>query len=93
MNYIKLNDMQMQVISFNRYVNFNNGVMSGSCNCQVVTSDLSGLQELGTTPVTSIQIIHDDQIIYNLTDIETHVASINETLVEDHIDISLTFDF
>lgn len=93
MNYIKLNDMQMQVISFNRYVNFNNGAMSGSCSCQVVTSDLSGLQELGTTLVTSIQIIHEDQVIYNLTDIETRITSINESLVEDHIDISLTFDF
>jgi hypothetical protein len=67
--------------------------MSGSCNCSVITSDLTTLQNFGDTPVTSIQIIHDEDVIYNLTDISTHITSITETLVEDHIDISLVFDF
>ena len=93
MNYIKFNDLQCQVISFIKYTNFDENGMTGSCNCQVLTDNVTGLQELGLNPITSLQILHEDEVIYNLQNISAKVTSINEYLADNHIDINLTITF
>lgn len=93
MNQIKFNDFQCEVISFNKYTNFDQNGMSGNCSCQIVTDNLSGLQELGQQGITSMQIFHDEALIYNLENIEAHLTYINESLNNDHIDITLSINF
>lgn len=93
MNYIKFNDLTCQVVSFNKYTNFDENGMSGSCNCQIITDDITALQALGLETITSLQIIHDEDIIYNLQNISAKMTSINEYLADNHIDINLTLTF
>ena len=93
MNYIKFNDYQCELIGFNKYTNYDENGMVSSCNCQVATSDVTGLQEVGLNGISSIQILHDNEVIYNLTNINARISSINETLAEDHIDITLSINF
>ncbi len=93
MNYLKLNDFQCEVISFNKYTNFNENAMTGTCNCQVVTADITGLQNVGLNTITEIQIIHNEDVIYDLKSIQANIVSINENLVDDHIDILLSISF
>ena len=93
MNYIKFNEYQCEVLSFNKYTTFQENTIAGTCNCQIVTSDLTGLQNLGLEGITEIQIIHDEEIIYDLQNINARIASINENLVNDHIDVMLAINF
>lgn len=93
MNYLKLNDFQCQLLSFNKYTNFNDSVMSGNCSCQIVTDNISGLQALGLEEITSLQIMHEDNLIYDLQNISAHMTSISEYLSNDKIDITLTLNF
>ena len=93
MNYIKFNEYQCEVLSFNKYTTFQENTITGTCNCQIVTSDLTGLQNLGLEGITEIQIIHDEEIIYDLQNINARIASINENLVNDHIDVMLAINF
>lgn len=93
MNTIKFNDYQCGLISFSKYTNFDENGMVGTGTCQISTSDLTGLQEVGLNGINSIQITHDEEVIYNLTDINAHISYINESLNEDHIDITLSINF
>jgi len=93
MNYLKINDFQCELLSFNKYTNFNGAEVTGNCNCQIVTDNITKIQELGLTEITSLQIMHDEDLIYDLQNISAHITSINEYLSNDKIDVTLAIDF
>ena len=92
MNTIKFNETECTLLTFNKNMYFNNGVVSGNLTCEVETSDMTSLQALSEIPVTSIEIEHDEEIIYNVSDTYARLSSINEYLSEDRIHITLNFD-
>lgn len=93
MNTIKLNNTTCEVISFNKSTTFNNGQISGSGNASIRTDDISALQELGLTEIETIQIFHDEERIYNLTNAGGRITSIDEYLTEDSMNINVNFSF
>lgn len=93
MNTIKLNNTTCEVISFNKNTTFNNGQILGSGNASIRTDDISTLQELGLTEIETIQIFHDEERIYNLTNAGGRITSIDEYLTEDSMNINVSFSF
>lgn len=51
------------------------------------------LQTIGQTGITSIEIQHDGNSIYNLTDLTARISTINEYLQEDNININVSITF
>lgn len=94
MNTIKFNDFTCPVISFNKYTNFDANGISGTGTCEIEVNDnLSDLYELGMNGITSLQILVNDEVIYNLTDINIKITSINETLTGNRMAMFLNFSF
>ena len=92
MNTIKFNETECTLFSFNKNTYFNNGEMSGNITCEVETENVTALHDLGEEPVTSIVITHDEEVIYNVTEMYAQLISINEYLADDKIHITLNFD-
>lgn len=93
MNTIKLNNTTCEVLSFNKNTTFNNGQIFGSGSASIRTDDISALQELGLTTIETIQIFHDQEKIYDLTNANGKITSIDEYLADDTINISINFSF
>lgn len=89
MNTIKFNDFECEVVSFSKNTYYNNGVISGNVNCELVTSDIDGLHALSEDNITSIAIKHDDDLIYNTTHFTGKLSTITELLADDHIVINI----
>ena len=54
---------------------------------------MTAVKALATSPITKIQVYHDDQLIYNLVDTNARVDSIGEFLANDHISININMTF
>lgn len=93
MNTIKLNDVTCEVLSFNKNTSFNNGEIYGSGSASISTDNISALQELGLTTIDTIQIFHDEERIYNLTNAGGRITSIDEYLSESTMNINVSFSF
>lgn len=93
MNTIKFNNHTYEVFAFNKNTYFNDGVISSNGGCQIKTSDITSLQTLGTETIETLQIYHDDTLIYDLQNLNGKLNSIDEYLSEDHININLNFNF
>lgn len=98
MNTIKFNNVSMEVTSYNKntYFAFDSGeqvITQDNANCNVVTSDLTALRALGEDVITSIEIYHDENLIYSLHEIECHITGINEYLNEESVSITLSLTF
>ena len=93
MNTIKLNNETFEVLSFNKNTNFTGETIVGSGNISVKTSNLTALRSLGISTIDTIQIYHDDTLIYNLTDANGKITSIDEYLSENTVNISLSLQF
>ena len=91
MNTIKFNEFECTVLSFNKNTYFNEGEMSGAILCDIETLDMNGLQDLGSTVITSITIYHDEEIIYNVDHIHATLNSISEYLTDNKIHIQVNF--
>lgn len=94
MNKIKLNNTEFIVEGYNKNTYFNGETVTSSGTCNIITDNMSSVESLADNTITSIQIIHDDELIYNLTNINARIESINEYLNTDHmsININLIFD-
>lgn len=93
MNTIKLNNTTCEVVSFNKNTTFNNGQISGSGNANIRTDNIGALQELGLTEIETIQIFHNEERIYNLTNAGGRITSIDEYLTENSMNININFSF
>ena len=93
MNKIKLNNVEFEVENYNKSTYFSNDTISTNANCSIITDNITALNELAEDEITSIQIHHDDTLIYNLADISARIDSINEWLNGDRMSISVNFTF
>lgn len=57
------------------------------------TGAIASLQSIGTSGITNILIKHDGENIYNLANLSAHIASINENLFEDNVNINVSVIF
>ena len=94
MNTIKFNDTVFQVESYNKNTYFEGESVNSNGTCNIITSDATALNALAEDEITSIQIYHDEELIYDSQNIKCSITSINEYLNGDHmnIQISLIFD-
>jgi hypothetical protein len=67
--------------------------MSSNASCGVITDNIDELNDLMQDKITSIQIYHDNELIYDLSDIDANISSVNEYLTDDHMSITLNFNF
>lgn len=93
MNIIKFNDVEFEVISYNKNTFFSDDTISSSASCQIIVADMDTLNNLVNTAITSLQILHDGNIIYNLSDINAHIENISEYLNVDRMDINVSLRF
>lgn len=93
MNVIKFNDVEFEVISYNKNTYFNDDTITSSASCQIIVADMDVLNNLAKTVITSLQILHNGNIIYNLSDISVHIDNISEYLNVDRMDINVSLRF
>lgn len=93
MNIIKFNNVEFEVIGYNKSTYFSENAITSTANCQIIVIDMSILNDLTDETITSIQILHDGNIIYNLSDISAHIDNISEYLNVDKMDISVVLRF
>lgn len=93
MNIIKFNNVEFEVIGYNKNTYFSDDTITSSASCQIIVADMDVLNNLANTAITSLQILHDGNIIYNLSDISAHIESISEYLNVDKMDISVSLRF
>lgn len=94
MNTIKLNNVEFEIVGYNRSTYFNGTNMTSTANCTCRNASPEVLNSLLGVEITSLQIYYNDSLIYNLQDISARLDTINEYLNTEHIDtaINLTFD-
>ena len=93
MNKIKFNNVELTLVGYSRTTYFNGENISSNGSCNVITDDITELNELAQDTITSLQIYSDNELIYNLQDINAKIDNINEYLDEDHISISISLTF
>ena len=93
MNKIKFNNTEFQVESYNRNTYFSGDSITDNADCTLVMTDVAALRTLASTPITSIQITHNDALIYNLTNVEGQIRNVNEYLNEDRMNIGVNINF
>jgi len=85
MNTIKLNTTEFEVEAFNKNTYFTGTTIMSNANCSIKLIDVSALSALIPLTITSIQIKHNNDVIYNLSDIEAKIDSTVDYLNNDHI--------
>ena len=93
MNVIKLNNTEYPVTSYNRTTNFFDGNITSNGYISIQTNDTSTLNTIAESPITSIQIYHENTKIYDTGEINAHIDSINEVMGEDqmYVNVNMTF--
>ena len=94
MNVIKFNNTEFPVTSYSKTTNFYSDSISSNAYATIQVSDMSDLMAVAETAITSIQIHHDNTLIYDLDNIDAHFDNINESLGEDqmYITVNMTFN-
>ena len=93
MNTIKLNNVTLELESYGRSTSFNGAEMESNANCDVITSNINALFELAQLPITTLQIYHDNNLVYDLQNINCVIASISEFFNGERMNISLSLKF
>ena len=94
MNTIKFNNTTFPVESFNKNTYLSpDGTVMRDGNCVIMNTNTDGLIALMHETITAIYIYHNETLIYDSEDISVHISNINETLIEDHVSISLILRF
>lgn len=94
MNKIKFNnEVELQVESYSKTTFFNDDTINTTANCSVVTDDLAALHALASDKITSIIITCNDNVIYNLSNIDAKIENINEYLAGERMYINVNLAF
>ena len=93
MNTIKLNNAEFTVVSYNKSTTFNGDRIASNAYCDIIPVDVSALHELGDDLISTIEIYHDDELIYRIIEQEGHITNINEYLNGDHMNANITIVF
>lgn len=93
---IYFNNVEFEVLTFNRNTSFNGtDVMSnGYCTIRSSATNVEALHSLIDDPLTSLIIKNsDDEVIYDAGTIDAQFASIDETLNNEAITLSINMIF
>ena len=93
MNKIKFNNVEFEVEQYTKNTYFGGETINSNANCSITTDDISTLIALASTTITTLQIYHDDTLIYNLQNTNAKIESINEYLSIDRMNISVNLIF
>lgn len=100
MNTLILNGLSNQAFtltSYNRNTSFDTEThdMNSVAYFDIANTSnaVTNLQNIGRSGVTNLTIKHDDTVIYNLANLSANIASINENLYEDNVNINVCVIF
>ena len=93
MNQIKLNNATFDVVNFNRSTNFTGDKMVSNGFCSIRTTEMDTLNELAKYPITSIQIYHDEELIYQANNLNGKIVAIDEILNQNAVAVSVNMTF
>lgn len=93
MNKIKFNNTEYEVESYSKNTSFSGETIVSNAYCAIITDDVASLNTLAQTTITSIQIYHNEVLIYNLSDISAKIDSINEYLQGERMGINVNLTF
>lgn len=101
MNTLILNGLSntpFTLLSYNRNTTFdvdNDHAMNSVAyfTVQNSTNTVNQLQNIGANTITNILIKYNNENIYNLSNLNAYIATINETLYEDTINVNVTINF
>ena len=93
MNKIKFNNTEFEVGSYSKTTNFSDGTIHSTAYCSLITNNIAELQALGLETITSIEISHDNEVIYELNNLTAKINDISEYLNGNTIDVSLNLVF
>ena len=93
MNTIKFNDVEFVVENYNKNTYLNGETITSNANCTIRTDNMTALNALMQTKITSIQITYNETVIYDLQNISAHIDSTSEYLNTDRVNITLNLTF
>jgi len=93
MTKIKFNNTEFEVESYNKNTYFGGETITSNANCNIKVSDMSTLNALAETTITSIQIYYENNLIYNLQDVSAKIDNIGEYLNTDRMNVSVNLTF
>jgi hypothetical protein len=93
MNTIKLNTLEFPITSFNRNTYFTGESMNSNASFEGTDVDITALSALGLTEITTVQIYHNEELIYDLQNIHGKIDNFSEYLREDKIAMSINMSF
>lgn len=93
MNKIKLNNLELEVESYNKNTYFSGSTITSNASMSVRTNNMTVLNELAEDDITSIQIRANEELIYDLQDINAHIDNISEYLNGDRMNVTLNLSF
>ena len=93
MNVIKFNNTSFEVESYNKNTYFNGETVNSNANCTIKANDMTVVNALAEETITSIEIRHDGEVIYTLSNINAKIESINEYLSGDRMNVSINLTF
>lgn len=93
MNIIKLNNVEMEVESYNKNTYFSGTVVTSNGSCSVKTSNVTAINTLAEDFIETIQIYHDNELVYDLANAHAKIDNINEYFTGERMNISINFSF
>lgn len=84
------NNFNAELLSFTRNTNFDEN--TSVAHCHINTTNLS-LYDLANTTITSLKIIRDDEIIYDLEEIDAQLVILDDNLVIGEMNSIFTIRF
>lgn len=90
---LKLNNTEFEISEFNRTTYYTSEELNSNANVIVENTTVSALETLAHVEITSLQIINNGEVIYNLQNISATLDTINEYLKNGHMEISIGINF
>ena len=81
------------VESFNKNTSFEGETVTSSGYANLIVTDMDDLTAVAQDTITSIQIKHDNDVIYNSSNLTARISVINEYLNMDRMSVSVNFNF
>lgn len=93
MTKIKLNNSEYQIESYNRTTNISDNNITSTAYLNLSSGEAVNLNSLLGTTINSIEIDVDDVKIYELTNINAKVDSVNEYLSGNRMSYNVNITF
>ena len=93
MNIIKLNNVELEVESYNKSTYFSGTTVTSNGNCAVKTSNATAINQLAADTINTIQIYHNNELVYDLQNANAKIDTINEYFTGERMNIGINFSF